>query len=257
MRASVTAVRDVLAERARRRGGAADAPQPGRPTAIASPCSADAPDVELTEPVDYPSMVDLLRRAYLVMTDSGGIQEEAPWLGKPILVLRETTERPEGVEAGRAAWSGPTGAASVAETLRLLDDPAAYGRWRGSRAPTATGGRAELRGGRPRPAGAGPTTAGLRPGGLSDPRTDKGASRTGLSSGTAHPLMPGRPGQARAVTVVTGRRRYHRAPRTGSPTSASRPPPTATAGATTGIGSSVGPHVEVAMAMLCPVSSVT
>jgi UDP-N-acetylglucosamine 2-epimerase (non-hydrolysing) len=82
--------------------------------------------VELTEPLDYPLLVDLQRRAYLVMTDSGGIQEEAPSLGKPILVLRETTERPEGIEAGCARLVGTDRARVRAEALRLLDDPAAY-----------------------------------------------------------------------------------------------------------------------------------
>jgi UDP-N-acetylglucosamine 2-epimerase (non-hydrolysing) len=82
--------------------------------------------VELTEPLDYPGLVDLQRRAYMVMTDSGGIQEEAPSLGKPILVLRQTTERPEGVEAGCARLIGTDRARVRAEALRLLDDPAAY-----------------------------------------------------------------------------------------------------------------------------------
>jgi UDP-N-acetylglucosamine 2-epimerase (non-hydrolysing) len=86
----------------------------------------DQPRVELTEPVEYPRLVDLQRRAFLVMTDSGGIQEEAPSLGKPILVLRETTERPEGVEAGCARLVGTERARVRAEALRLLDDPAAY-----------------------------------------------------------------------------------------------------------------------------------
>jgi UDP-N-acetylglucosamine 2-epimerase (non-hydrolysing) len=82
--------------------------------------------VDLTEPLDYPGLVDLQRRAALVMTDSGGIQEEAPSLGKPILVLRETTERPEGVEAGCARLIGTDRIRVRAEALRLLDDPSAY-----------------------------------------------------------------------------------------------------------------------------------
>ena len=82
--------------------------------------------VELTEPLDYPGLVDLQRRAHLVMTDSGGIQEEAPSLGKPLLVLRETTERPEGVEAGCARLVGTERARVRSETLRLLDAPDAY-----------------------------------------------------------------------------------------------------------------------------------
>lgn len=82
--------------------------------------------VALTEPADYPELVDLMRRSYLILTDSGGIQEEAPTLGKPMLVLRETTERPEGVEAGCSRLIGTARARVAAETLRLLDDPGAY-----------------------------------------------------------------------------------------------------------------------------------
>ena len=71
-------------------------------------------------------MVFLLRRAALVLTDSGGLQEEAPALGKPVLVLREVTERPEAVEAGAARLVGTDAAAIVAQAARLLDDPLAY-----------------------------------------------------------------------------------------------------------------------------------
>ena len=71
-------------------------------------------------------MVSLLRRSYLVLTDSGGIQEEAPSLGKPVLVMRDTTERPEGVAAGTARLVGTTRARIVDEAERLLNDPAAY-----------------------------------------------------------------------------------------------------------------------------------
>lgn len=84
--------------------------------------------VHLLPPLDYWSLVDLLRRCYLVLTDSGGIQEEAPSLGKPVLVLRETTERPEGVEAGTARLVGTNREQIVAETERLLHDPASYAR---------------------------------------------------------------------------------------------------------------------------------
>ena len=69
--------------------------------------------------------VDLMRRAYLLLTDSGGIQEEGPSLGKPVIVMREKTERPEAVKRGRSCWREPTKAAIVAEVVRLLDDPAA------------------------------------------------------------------------------------------------------------------------------------
>jgi len=68
----------------------------------------------------------LMSRCRLVLTDSGGVQEEAPSLGKPVLVMRATTERPEGVEAGTARLVGTTETRIVSETERLLRDPAAY-----------------------------------------------------------------------------------------------------------------------------------
>ncbi len=80
------------------------------------------PNILLTEPLDYVSFVDLMRRAYLIVTDSGGIQEEAPSLGKPVLVLREKTERPEAVEAGTVRLVGTDAARIVAEAARLLED---------------------------------------------------------------------------------------------------------------------------------------
>jgi UDP-N-acetylglucosamine 2-epimerase len=83
--------------------------------------------IHLLPPVDYLTLVGLLQRAYLVLTDSGGIQEEAPSLGKPVLVLRETTERPEGVDAGTARLVGTSRARIVAEGERLLHDRDAYG----------------------------------------------------------------------------------------------------------------------------------
>ncbi|HLK10383.1 MAG TPA: UDP-N-acetylglucosamine 2-epimerase (non-hydrolyzing) [Candidatus Binatia bacterium] len=87
---------------------------------------AGVPRIHLLPPVDYWTMVDLLERCTLVLTDSGGIQEEAPSLGKPVLVLRETTERPEGIEAGTARLVGTSRARIVAEAERLLRDPAHY-----------------------------------------------------------------------------------------------------------------------------------
>ncbi|MCC6765487.1 MAG: UDP-N-acetylglucosamine 2-epimerase (non-hydrolyzing) [Deltaproteobacteria bacterium] len=84
------------------------------------------PRVHLPAPVDYASLVALLKRCTLVLTDSGGIQEEAPSLGKPVLVMRDTTERPEGVEAGTAKLVGTDRDRIVAEADRLLTDPAAY-----------------------------------------------------------------------------------------------------------------------------------
>ena len=86
----------------------------------------DALNVHLIPPLEYLSFVYLLKRAYLVITDSGGIQEEAPALDKPVLVTRDTTERPEAVEAGSARLVGPSADRLLAEARRLLDDPAAY-----------------------------------------------------------------------------------------------------------------------------------
>lgn len=82
--------------------------------------------VLLVEPLDYPSFVRLLARADLVLTDSGGIQEEACSLGRPTLVARDTTERPEGIEAGGLRLVGTDPARIVAEATRLLTDSAAY-----------------------------------------------------------------------------------------------------------------------------------
>jgi UDP-N-acetylglucosamine 2-epimerase (non-hydrolysing) len=86
------------------------------------------PNISLIEPLDYISFVDLMRRAYLLLTDSGGIQEEAPSLGKPVLVLREKTERQEGVEAGTATLVGTDVCKIVGETMKLVRDPAEYDR---------------------------------------------------------------------------------------------------------------------------------
>ena len=87
---------------------------------------AGRPNVILAEPMGYVPFVSLLLRAHIVLTDSGGIQEEAPSLGKPVLVMRDKTERPEGVEAGTARLVGPHKERIVAECSRLLDDPRAY-----------------------------------------------------------------------------------------------------------------------------------
>jgi UDP-N-acetylglucosamine 2-epimerase (non-hydrolysing) len=86
-------------------------------------CLGDIPNVHLIEPLDYVPFVDLMRRAYLVLTDSGGIQEEGPSLGIPIIVMREKTERPEAVEAETVRLAGTSEERIVAETFRLLDDP--------------------------------------------------------------------------------------------------------------------------------------
>jgi UDP-N-acetylglucosamine 2-epimerase (non-hydrolysing) len=89
---------------------------------------AGLPNVYLVEPLDYVSFVDLMRRAYILVTDSGGVQEEGPSLGKPILVMREKTERPEAVEAGTVRLVGSDVRRIVGEATRLLDDAAEYDR---------------------------------------------------------------------------------------------------------------------------------
>ncbi|MFM5884059.1 MAG: non-hydrolyzing UDP-N-acetylglucosamine 2-epimerase, partial [Novosphingobium sp.] len=83
-------------------------------------------NVALIEPLDYPHFARLLAIAEIMLTDSGGVQEEAPALGKPVLVMRETTERPEGVSAGTAKLVGTETATIVTEIFTLLDDKAAY-----------------------------------------------------------------------------------------------------------------------------------
>jgi UDP-N-acetylglucosamine 2-epimerase (non-hydrolysing) len=85
-------------------------------------------NVFLVEPPDYFSFVGLMERAHIILTDSGGIQEEAPSLGKPVLVMREVTERPEAVEAGTAKLVGTNRERIVEETTRLLEDREEYAR---------------------------------------------------------------------------------------------------------------------------------
>jgi UDP-N-acetylglucosamine 2-epimerase len=86
------------------------------------------PRILLPPPMEYLPFVDLMSRAYLILTDSGGIQEEAPSLRVPVLVMRRTTERPEGVKAGVARLVGTSSARIVREARRLLDNPGARGR---------------------------------------------------------------------------------------------------------------------------------
>lgn len=95
--------------------------------------------VTLTDPLDYQDFVAAMARAYLILTDSGGVQEEAPALGKPVLVLRETTERPEAVEAGVSLLVGTTAEAIRAQAQRLLDDPVAYAGMVTQRSPYGDG----------------------------------------------------------------------------------------------------------------------
>lgn len=93
---------------------------------IMEPVLGNRANVALIDPLDYPHFVRLLALCDLVLTDSGGVQEEAPSLGKPVLVMRETTERPEGIAAGTARLVGTDRDRIVSEIFSLLDDSSAY-----------------------------------------------------------------------------------------------------------------------------------
>jgi UDP-N-acetylglucosamine 2-epimerase (non-hydrolysing) len=84
------------------------------------------PRIILSKPLEYGPFVSAMKRSYLILTDSGGIQEEAPALGKPVVVLRNETERPEALEAGVVKLAGPNFTTIVSETQKLLDDNQAY-----------------------------------------------------------------------------------------------------------------------------------
>ena len=84
------------------------------------------PNVHLIEPLDYLAFVHLMNEAHLILTDSGGIQEEAPSLGKPVLVMRDKTERPEAVATGTVKLVGTNARVITKEATRLLDDSDAY-----------------------------------------------------------------------------------------------------------------------------------
>jgi len=84
--------------------------------------------VHLIEPMEYAPFMNLMQKCHMVLTDSGGMQEEAPSLGKPVLVLRDTTERPEAVDAGTVVLAGTGKEAVLREARKLLDDPAHYRR---------------------------------------------------------------------------------------------------------------------------------
>jgi len=87
---------------------------------------ADVPNVHLIAPLDYEPFVYLLKHSHIVLTDSGGIQEEAPSLGKPVLVMRDVTERPEAIEAGTVRLVGADRSRIVANVVELLDNEASY-----------------------------------------------------------------------------------------------------------------------------------
>ena len=84
------------------------------------------PNIKLISPLAYPAFVWLMNRSYIILTDSGGIQEEAPSLGKPVLVMRETTERPEAVDAGTVKLVGTNKEKIITEINRLLEDQTCY-----------------------------------------------------------------------------------------------------------------------------------
>jgi UDP-N-acetylglucosamine 2-epimerase (non-hydrolysing) len=96
-------------------------------------------NIDLVDPLDYPSLVQMLMRADMVISDSGGLQEEAPALGKPMLVLRDLTERPEGIRLGSARLVGTDCNRIVDETTRLMEDPEAYRRMSERRQPYGDG----------------------------------------------------------------------------------------------------------------------
>ena len=104
---------------------------------------ADLPNVRLSAPLDYVAFVHAMQGAWLLVTDSGGVQEEAPALGKPVLVLRDVTERPEGVEAGTCRLVGPHRDRLLPALEELLADPAAYRRMATARNPYGDGRAAE------------------------------------------------------------------------------------------------------------------
>ncbi|PKP92116.1 MAG: UDP-N-acetylglucosamine 2-epimerase (non-hydrolyzing) [Alphaproteobacteria bacterium HGW-Alphaproteobacteria-14] len=95
---------------------------------VMRPALSGHDNIALIDPLDYLDFVAMMEACDIVLTDSGGIQEEAPSLGKPVLVMRDTTERPEGVGAGTARLVGANAAQIVKETSRLLDDSQAYDR---------------------------------------------------------------------------------------------------------------------------------
>ncbi|KXK20030.1 MAG: UDP-N-acetylglucosamine 2-epimerase (non-hydrolyzing) [Fimbriimonadaceae bacterium] len=95
--------------------------------------------VQLIEPPDYSEFVKLMQRSYLILTDSGGVQEEAPAFGVPVLVLRDTTERPEGVEAGSARLVGTVEASILTASRELLSDPESRAKMAKTRSPYGDG----------------------------------------------------------------------------------------------------------------------
>jgi UDP-N-acetylglucosamine 2-epimerase (non-hydrolysing) len=103
----------------------------------------DIPNIHLIEPLDYPSFIWLMNKSYIILTDSGGVQEEAPSLGKPVLVIRDVTERTEGIDAGTAKLVGTQMENIILETQKLLDHPEEYQRMVNIKNPYGDGKSAE------------------------------------------------------------------------------------------------------------------
>jgi UDP-N-acetylglucosamine 2-epimerase (non-hydrolysing) len=110
---------------------------------VVFPILSGIPNVALTDPLPYCEFVEAMAASYLILTDSGGVQEEAPSLGKPVLVLRDTTERPEGIAQGAAKLIGTNRHRIVSETLYLLRDHVEYERMAALRNPYGDGRAAE------------------------------------------------------------------------------------------------------------------
>ena len=95
--------------------------------------------IHLIEPIEYEPFVYLMNQSFFILTDSGGIQEEAPSLGKPVLVMREVTERPEAIEAGTARLVGSKKESIVREAQKLLDEPEEYRKMASKKNPYGDG----------------------------------------------------------------------------------------------------------------------
>lgn len=106
---------------------------------VADEVLADCDSVRLIEPLEVVDFHNFMNRAEIILTDSGGIQEEAPSLGKPVLVLRDTTERPEGIEAGTLKLVGTDENAIYTEALKLMTDESAYSAMAGAKNPYGDG----------------------------------------------------------------------------------------------------------------------
>jgi len=96
-------------------------------------------NIHLIDPLDYEPFVYLMSKSYIILTDSGGVQEEAPSLGKPVLVMREKTERLEALRAGNMKLIGTNTDRIVKETMRLLDDKSTYEKMSGAHNPYGDG----------------------------------------------------------------------------------------------------------------------